>query len=57
MAGLTARREYMAKCFWPGVTSSEMAEVDVRPRHEAAWSASDQVVLNGSHLVAGDEVS
>jgi hypothetical protein len=50
--------EYLAECLWPGVTETELAELDARVRSRTVGERdrSDDVRYLGSTLMPGDEV-
>ena len=48
------RTEYVAECFWPGVTGDDLAELEARAK--AVAGESDGVGYLGSMLMPGDEV-
>ena len=50
--------EYLAECFWPGVTDGDLASIDTRA-HAAAQELSrlgEEIRYLGSLLMAKDEV-
>ena len=51
-------REYLAECFWPGVTQADLVDVDKRARASADATAGtgDVVRYLGAMLLPGDEV-
>ena len=50
--------EYLAECFWPGVTEAALADLDARARvcADATEGTSKPVRYLGSTLVRSDEV-
>ena len=46
--------EYVAECFWSGVTEADLAELDARAN--AIAGEGDEVRYRGSTLVPSDEV-
>lgn len=50
--------EYVAECFWPGVTHDELAALDVRIREsvDLTESGTEPVRYLGAMLVPSDEV-
>ena len=51
-------REYLAECFWPGVTEADLNDIDTRARESAEASATKGWAVSyiGSLLLPGDEV-
>lgn len=47
---------YAAKCYWPGVTATEVERVARRAAHASSHAASDDVTYIGSLLFADDEL-
>jgi Protein of unknown function (DUF4242) len=47
---------YAAKCYWPGVTATEVELVVARAAHTGSRAATDDVTYLGSLLFANDEL-
>jgi hypothetical protein len=46
--------EYLAECYWPGVTDADLADLDARARSASAGDDGPRYL--GSHLVPEDEI-
>jgi hypothetical protein len=47
---------YAAKCYWPGVSQSELEQVSTRARRADARPAESDVVYRGSLLFRDDDL-